>query len=82
MSLIRDLGNWWAEHHGRRRERDNERRQKLVRQVECELAVGEARLKEIERQDARCKTFKFADKLIEARGEVALLKKNIEQNSR
>ena len=82
MSLIRDLENWWAERHGRRRERDNERRQKLVLQVERELAVEEARLKEIERQDAQCKTFKFSTQLISTKGNIARLKKLTEQYSR
>ncbi len=73
MSLIRDIEIWLAE----RRER---RKRKLMLKAERELAVEEARLKEIERQDAMCKTFKFSTQLIDTKGNIARLRMLIEQH--
>ena len=80
MNLIRDIEDWWAERHGRRRERDDMRRQKLLLQAELDLAEEEARMKEIERNDAMCKSFSFSAPLIYSKGKVARLKKIIEQH--
>jgi hypothetical protein len=82
MGLIQDLENWWSERHGRACDRADAKRRKTLLQAERELAEWEAKLAEIQRQDAVCKTFKFSTPLIETRGTVARLKKLIEQHGK
>lgn len=80
MNLIQDIDDWWAERHGRRRDREAAVKLKLLLQAERDLAEEEARLKEIERLASVGGDFLFANRLIDAKGKVARLKKLIEQH--
>lgn len=79
MSLIRDIEDWWAERHGRRRDREAAIKRKLIAQTERELAAAIAEEAIVRALHDQAKTFLFADRLIKARKEVARLTKLMEQ---
>jgi hypothetical protein len=82
MNLIQDIDDWWAERHGRRREREANKKHNMLLEVCRDLAEEEAKLDELRKFDALCKGFGFYKEIVECAGEVARLKKLIEQHSK